>query len=201
MACNNTDCLSCSFDSMRCAVCATGSGLAGTTCLSCVYGDCVECLTTNYYFCTRCRSGYTNNTSGGCDACTVAYCDLCPTSVSVCTSCVPGYGMNGSVCATCQYPCIACRGTSASACLSCQDPYFYDGSGCQPCMTNCLSCLDGVTCQRCSTTFYLDGGTLQCVACPDNCTECVWDSGSSSPTCTACQIHHGLSLTFPKTCP
>ncbi len=101
-----------------------------------------------------------------------------------CSSCVPGYLLLGSICAT-----------------SCPDKYYEDSGVCLPCDVKCTTCVGKTNyCVTSCVSPYLfkehrclsdcgegyTGVNGQCEACDDNCAVCYYDSPTDSKICTAC---------------
>lgn len=67
-------------------------------------------------------------------------------------------------------------------------------------MSNCLICTTGSSCSSCADGYYVNS-LSNCQTCPQHCTLCVYDTVSSSPSCTACELpSYGLTHTSPYAC-
>jgi hypothetical protein len=209
----------------------TTSGSAHFNFQSYYLGENNFCLKRPLQICTVCATGYYRNNEAdnntcittanfpaahGIDAdqnlaspCQGANCGACLMDYTVCTTCAPGFWLNGGACSPCTAPCANCSTsaitcTSCTAghtltgfdtCVACAAAHYYDGSACAPCTspcnecqtsaTNCISCISGYnltpsnTCIQCSAGTFFNG-TI-CTACSSPCLNCT-----SAVACTSC---------------
>ena len=160
--------------------------------------NCIECL--SHSTCLVCTAeyypqSYPNNT---------AYCQLCSSAISGCSTCD-----NTSACLTCLSPthlydagnCIVCavyitsclNCTDNSTCLGCVDFYgLVNSTTCDLCsnlMEGCQLCSSASTCTACYNGYYLSGSTcLKCNTGVENCAVCV-----NSTICLLCNSDSYLS--------
>lgn len=158
--------------------------------------NCVACTATNE--CTRCKQGYTLDTSKKCIKIEIDFC------VSVlnqeCTRCSLGYFLSGETCDRCAVAgCQRCNDKEA-ACQACYPGFFYRENNCDTeCSTsNCANCtlaLNG--CQSCMEGHRLRSEDNRCEPCsisncescnlsPRICTKCLKDYFLDGEICTLC---------------
>lgn len=209
-------CRKCGERPEKCLECFEGLVLVEGKCrLPCSPG-CAECK----YPCPSCLDGYflKDGECGYCDN----LCATCSKSPSICTSCWPGFILNGPTCRqACKEHCLTCD----EPCSKCEDGFFVSIGECKPCSKSCQTCselaeictsckvgskLVGASCEsecidncetckfpcsKCSDGFYSDQG--QCIKCNVNCKTC----SSFSTRCDSCFKGYGLIYsTCEKSC-
>ena len=75
---------------------------------------------------------------------------------------------------------------------TCLDGQFSNGTDCLDCPTNCSTCQNNtenlsLTCQNCSSGYYLNSSLALCLQCPINCLDCSPDAADDSIVdCASC---------------
>jgi len=189
-------CVTCGVTPTECTSCQGTKFLSGITCIdstSCPLGTlarnnlcedcdppCKSCMSLPN-FCISCESPRILSGSSCLEFCPDKYhqvgticcpneCSSC-TDSSTCTSCNPGYFINGITCLQCDLSCTTCEETSTK-CLTCGIASFFEGNKCLP---------------KCSDGFYpLDGA---CLPCDASCATCT---GPLTIDCLTCVKAHIL---------
>jgi len=141
----------------------------------------------------ECPSG-TRLVHDKCEECADENCSLCGTdttkpSEETCFECEKGYSLY--------------KGTCHNDCpIGTYTIVFQNGaSKCQKCHKGCVNCLNDDTCEECTSGYYLDQETKQCVhhcpvgfygdcyenickPCDSACKSCIWEGADK---CTVCQ--------------
>jgi hypothetical protein len=163
-------------------------------------GESNYCLRRPLHICQECSPGYyrnnllANNTcilpvafppahgihalANAAFPCSVANCANCLDNYSICTTCAPGFRVDGSSCQACTSPCANCS-TSSITCTSCIANHSLTGTN---------------TCVNCGAAQYFNSGTSNCQACTPPCQECQ----TTATNCLDCIS--GYNLTPSNTC-
>jgi len=153
-----------------CTSCINGYFSSQGACISC-HASCATCLDAS--LCLTCNIGYfsiPNLNYALCSACSNG-CSSCSSS-TVCTNCLSTYRLTGSTCTSCTSFCLNC---TATACITCNSLSALISSLCYLCTdtskqgsAGCLTCTSNPTrilCTSCSSGYFLNSVTNQCVAC------------------------------------
>ena len=157
------NCRKCKESAEGCLECFEGLVLVAGKCkLPCPVG-CTECI----YPCPSCLVGYylRDGECGFCDN----LCATCSSSPSFCTSCWPGFVLNGHTCTqACKEHCLTCD----DPCSKCEDGYFASNGECKPCSSSCQTCSELASlCTSCKTGLKLVGASCES-ECIENCETC-----------------------------
>ena len=191
---------------------------------------CTKCFGTSSTQCTACSSGYylqpsstscqiscppgywKDDTNRICTACHSA-CSACsgPNS-NQCSTCNPGYFLQGTTCAACHLACSVCTGALDSQCSACKTNYYLQPepsdttcldscpsirywpdpatNTCEECHSFCSECSgpNSNECSSCSSGYFLQGAST-CIACHPACSVCT---GSLDSQCSACKTNYYL---------
>ncbi|EKE42052.1 CXXC-rich protein [Entamoeba nuttalli P19] len=150
-------------------------------------------------YCTECACGYelsiTNHTCV--EVSEEKKLNLCcNTEDGCCTSCQPGYKLNGCKCVkdckcgenddgTCKeiVGIENCKTVGCdNICQECLEGYYLNGTTCDKCMDNCTHCKNNNTCTQCQEGYYLNETTLLC----DRCKNCSGICDSTGLVCESC---------------
>lgn len=119
--------------------------------------------------------------------CKIDHCAEC-TSLSQCTKCIDGYGLDNGKCEQCPKTCETCdyySGYGELTCTKCALGHYEgalrpggEGSGFLTCLecnleggqVGCLRCTSYDNCEACFSNYYYDG--KECHLCNENCATC-----------------------------
>eukprot|EP00828_Plagiopyla_frontata_P040220 TRINITY_DN538_c0_g1_i2.p1 TRINITY_DN538_c0_g1~~TRINITY_DN538_c0_g1_i2.p1 ORF type:complete len:1831 (+),score=273.59 TRINITY_DN538_c0_g1_i2:3-5495(+) len=168
--------------------------------------NCTNGLDNNYT--SLCKNNGTSNfgSNSGNSTCESSCLTCSGETRADCTSCRPGFFLNGTTtgfCLSCHHSCATCTGSTLSQCSSCLSTdfrvltqntyctclngYFNNGtqSTCVSCPSNCKTCSTYQNCTSCNDGYYWKSGA--CLACPNTCKTCL---GGTINDCTSCNTNN-----------
>ena len=213
---NGTSCLLCDYNlhpttniyQYKCSKCADAYGviLGVDSCTACIMPNCLTCVfdpAFNKSMCTKCASGYYQETDGNCTYCGESQCSSCTKASKsyTCTGCNEGYYLNKTnncaLCSLASKGCSVCEPDADSnpICTKCIDQtYFFNKStnscvNCSGLIQNCSKCIPdsngtNALCFTCNDNYFIQSPS-QCSKCQSSlCNYCsAWDFGKSCSNC------------------